>query len=329
MKKLGICIPTYNRKKLLKELLESIFSTVSSKDKDKIQICISDNASSDGTEIMVEDFKNKGIEIIYHKNFENIGPDLNYLKCVNIATSEYCWLMGSDDKIEIDGISYILEELNNDKEIDIFIGNRNEYDFNFNFIRKRYWLNEIIDDYMFKFSNKEDTVFYLKNSFSIGAIYSYLSSIIVKKEKWKNEIYDESYTGTAYSHAYILLKILLNNGSQKYLKKSIVASRGGNDTFLTNIKQRFYLDYLGYLKLSSEISDKEIREEFLKVLTKEHPKKHLLIMVLNSDLNLDELEILKKVEYNKKDILFIKSCIFLKKPLSITYRIYKIIKNRK
>lgn len=326
MKKLGICIPTYNREKLLKELLESIFSTISSKDKDKVQICISDNASTDTTEIMIEDFKNKGIEIIYHKNFENIGPDLNYLKCVEIATSEYCWLMGSDDKIETNSISYILKEINKDKEVDIFIGNRNEYDFNFNFIRKRYWLKENVDDYMFKFFNKEDTIFYLKNSFSIGAVYSYLSSIIVKKDKWKSIVYDESYTGTAYSHAYILLKILLNNGSQKYLKKSIVASRGGNDTFLINIKQRFYLDYLGYLKLSKEILDKEIREEFLKILTKEHPKNHLLVMSLNSELNLEELEILKKVGYTREDMLFIKSCIFLKKPLNIIYKIYRKLK---
>ncbi|UPO97414.1 glycosyltransferase [Cetobacterium somerae] len=326
MKKLGICIPTYNRENLLKELLESIFSIVSSEDRDRIQICISDNASNDQTEIMVESFQNKGIEIIYYKNFENIGPDLNYLKCVEIATSEYCWLMGSDDKVEKDSISYILKELNADKEIDIFIGNRNEYDFNFNFIKKRYWLNENIDDYKFKFSNKEDTIFYLKNSYSIGAMYSYLSSIIVKKEKWKDVVYDENYTGTAYSHAYLLLKILLNNGSQKYLKKSIVGSRGGNDTFLVNIKQRFYLDYLGYLKLSSEILDEKIKDEFLKILTKEHPKSHLLSMSLNSELNLEEVEILKKVRYGKRDIVFIKSCIFFKKPLKIAYKIYKKIK---
>ncbi|MGL4308279.1 MAG: hypothetical protein ACRCRV_05255, partial [Cetobacterium sp.] len=215
------------------------------------------------------------------------------------------------------------------ENIDIYIANRSEYTFDFKFLKKKYWLNEKIEDYKFNIRNKNKTLNYFKNSNSIGAMYSYLSSIIVKKSKWNSIKYDESYTGTAYSHAYILLKILLNNGTQKYIKQSLVKCRGGNDTFLKSIKQRFFLDYNGYLKLSEEIKDENLKIEFNKILTREHPLKHLLIMVLNEKISDSENKILKKIGYEKYK-LFIMFIINKMNPLPIfIYQKYRQLRRKK
>lgn len=44
-KKLAICIPTYNRPNYLIKLLETICTQLNDNNRDKIQICVSDNAS--------------------------------------------------------------------------------------------------------------------------------------------------------------------------------------------------------------------------------------------------------------------------------------------
>ena len=50
--KLSICIPTYNRSKHLKNCLNSIILNLNYR-KEDVQICVSDNCSTDETESVV------------------------------------------------------------------------------------------------------------------------------------------------------------------------------------------------------------------------------------------------------------------------------------
>ena len=95
--KLSICIPTYNRENYLSQLLESI--VIQAPNDGSIEICVSDNASTDNTEAMIRHYRNQFNYIVYHCNDTNLGADKNYLKCVALASGEYCWLMGSDDQL--------------------------------------------------------------------------------------------------------------------------------------------------------------------------------------------------------------------------------------
>ena len=56
MKKLSICIPTFNRGDFLKRLLVDILENERSHE---VEIVISDNASTDNTDEVVEFFKDK------------------------------------------------------------------------------------------------------------------------------------------------------------------------------------------------------------------------------------------------------------------------------
>lgn len=56
--RLSICIPTYNRAEKLKMMLDSIYLEYEEL-KDKIQICISNNHSSDNTNEVVKAYQNK------------------------------------------------------------------------------------------------------------------------------------------------------------------------------------------------------------------------------------------------------------------------------
>ena len=93
---LSICIPIYNRIEFLKRHLDLYLKCKSLFD-EKIHLFISDNCSKDDLQSLVNEYSNKGLNIDYSRNTENIGPDGNFIKCFNSAKGKYIWLLGSDD----------------------------------------------------------------------------------------------------------------------------------------------------------------------------------------------------------------------------------------
>ena len=263
MIKLSICIPTYNRAAFIGETLKSI---ISQSPNHQIEIVVSDNDSTDDTEIVVREFQKQFQQINYFKWNENQGADKNYLKVVELAKGEYCWLMGSDDVLIKDSILYILKEL--ESQHDIYLCNRTECDFNLVPFRDGNWLS-IPDDRVFDFYNSNHLSEYLDLAQSIGALFSYLSAIIVKRELWIAADFDNEYIGSAYSHTYKMMKIVVNGSKLKYIHTPLVLCRMGNDSFQTEgLAKRFLLDLYGYSHLSSLIADQNLQLKFLKVMNK-------------------------------------------------------------
>ena len=61
-----------------------------------VQVCISDNCSTDETEKIVSDAI-KVIPIKYKRNTANLGYARNLLKVVEMADGEFVWVIGDDD----------------------------------------------------------------------------------------------------------------------------------------------------------------------------------------------------------------------------------------
>lgn len=103
MKKLlTIAIPTYNRRGLLCRLLDHLKLQLT----DEVEILVSDNASTDGTEeLLVSDYAFAA----YFRNDENLGADRNFLECYRRSNGRYILLMGSDDVVMEGAIDRILE----------------------------------------------------------------------------------------------------------------------------------------------------------------------------------------------------------------------------
>lgn len=125
---LAICIPTHHGRALyLRELLDSILRQ-SKIDGSLIQICISDNASQDGTSAMVESYqKNSHIPIEYFRFSVDTGIR-NFFNVISMADAEYCWLMGSDDVILDGGVYHVLEALKNNPDIPALSVNKLNFD---------------------------------------------------------------------------------------------------------------------------------------------------------------------------------------------------------
>lgn len=273
--KLSICIPTYNRKEMLSELLNSIVQQLTDDILSEIEIVISDNCSEDGTEAYIKNFQDcfPDLKIVYSRNDFNIGPDRNFIKVVELANGEYAWIVGSDDKINDNALQYILECL--EDGFDLYLSNRDDYSCDFSkLLGTRYFFKkEINKNLTINLSTIDDWDKYFNICISIGGVCSYLSSLVFRREMFLSVVDYEDFIGTAYVHVYMLLKSLYESKNSKIqiLSNVLVKCRMGNDSFLKNGFQRYMLDYCGYLQISKIFVEPLLKRDFLNILVKEHP----------------------------------------------------------
>lgn len=103
---LTVAIPTCNRAACLRDLLSLLAEQV--RDEPRIELMISDNASSDETPAVVRDYVADGLSVRYIRNANNIGADANFLQCFQMARGKYVWLFSDDDLIIPGAIPKIL-----------------------------------------------------------------------------------------------------------------------------------------------------------------------------------------------------------------------------
>ena len=133
-KLLTIAIPTFNRAEHLRVCLErfgSEFNALSLVEKDLLSIYISNNASTDNTLSVINEFIQNFPELTFvNTNSENIGGDQNIVKCYMEAESSYVWVFGDDDVIMPGSLSVILDVFTKNKIDMLFIPCRSYADMN-------------------------------------------------------------------------------------------------------------------------------------------------------------------------------------------------------
>jgi abequosyltransferase len=288
--RLSFCIPTYNFGEFIGETLESIITQAG----DDVEIVVGDGASTDNTEEVVRGYQSSFPKLFYYRFDKKGGIDLDLTKTVELSSGDYCWLMSSDDVLKPGAIQRLLNEIKLGQ--DIYLCNRTVCDRNLR--PKRYsklWLTNRIKDRVFYFSNKSDQLDYLNASQSIGALFSYVSSIIVRRNKWNEIGYDERLARSNYAHVFRLLSILqLSGNSLKYIKEQLVLFRGYNDSFRDKgYANRILIDLDGYRYLGECLfPDKEVRNAFKAVMRREHKCYFLprLKSEVDDELKWNELE---------------------------------------
>jgi glycosyltransferase involved in cell wall biosynthesis len=109
--RLAICLFTHDgRRDVLAQALSSVLTQISDRTCSDVEVCVTDNASNDGTEALLAELKRThGERLRYVRHERNLGLSRNLLACVELARSEYCWILTSDDAIEHGGIARALD----------------------------------------------------------------------------------------------------------------------------------------------------------------------------------------------------------------------------
>ena len=119
---LSLCIPTYNRAGLLRESMEAILAQIGPEEAAQVEILVVDNASSDGTEAVIEDAVRQSphVRLRFVRNAENIGPDRNFLKAITLAQGEFVFLVSDDDILLPGAVAALLAMIRRHPNFDAF-----------------------------------------------------------------------------------------------------------------------------------------------------------------------------------------------------------------
>jgi glycosyltransferase involved in cell wall biosynthesis len=92
----SVCIPTYNAEKTVGSTVQSILNQTYQ----NLEIVIVDNASTDNTLGLLQQFRDPRIKI--YTNSKNIGGEKNWSRCIELASGEYIAIFHADDLYMLD-----------------------------------------------------------------------------------------------------------------------------------------------------------------------------------------------------------------------------------
>ncbi len=269
--KISLCITTYNRANFLDSTLNNIVPLV--KGKDNVEIVIVDGASTDNTAEVVRKFQKISPHLVYHCREKNSGVDRDMAKCIQLACGEYCWLFSDDDMLKPDAIERMLKEVESGCEI--YLCNVTACTFTMKPIADRFWLSVKIKDRIFDLHTRDGFIEYCDSANSIGAIFSFWSSIVLKRREWITSGYDNDLDGSAYAMAASLISFINRKCRLKYIRTSLVWWRNDNQSFQMEkgLANKFLMDFNAYMKIADKylVDDVGTRKAFLNIMKREHP----------------------------------------------------------
>lgn len=112
-KLLTISIPTYNGAGTIRNLLDVLIPQCD----DRVEVLICDNASTDNTGEIIEEYVEKYPFLEHIRNTKNIGPDSNFILCMTKATGKYTLLLSDDDILVENSLHDILDFLEKNEEM--------------------------------------------------------------------------------------------------------------------------------------------------------------------------------------------------------------------
>ncbi len=237
--KLSICIPTYNRAALLDEALQSI----ASQSRPGLEIVVCDNASSDNTRDVIDRFRPHFEHLVYFRWPENMGPDRNVLKTVEIASGEYCWLLGDDDQLEVGALDKVVPVL--DDGYDLVYVNAMTFDSEMK-LSSGQTVNR------FDCSTADETLV------SLSSWITFLSSVCIRRDAFMQH-YETvlGKIGTGFAHCYAVVGVM-QHGKNQILPEPLVRFRAGNTggyNIYTVFLQEFgrIMDYCAAVGFSQQV----------------------------------------------------------------------------
>lgn len=204
--KISVCYIQYNR---IECLLKSL-RLLERQTYDNIEVVISDDASTDNTEQEISLLKeNYKFPLVYSRLDSNCGYDRNYRRCIELASGDYCFVLGNDDAIVgDDSLLHLVEFLK--KNNFPSIGFTNYFEFSEpNKITERAKITGVLGTGL-------DVALRHYNSFSFvgGLIY---------KRKVFNKFNSGIHDGSIYAQMYFGMVMILAGESLFSIKEAIVA----------------------------------------------------------------------------------------------------------
>jgi len=115
---ISICIPTYNRARMLRQCLEHIanFKALN------VEVLVGDNASSDNTAEVVASLRSRLPHLVYLRHAENLGFARNMDSLLRRASGTYAYILNDDDLVFEDALGLAMSVLTANPAVSAVVG---------------------------------------------------------------------------------------------------------------------------------------------------------------------------------------------------------------
>ena len=247
---LSICIPTYNRAPYLRSLLQSIRRQLGDGiPLDAVEIYVRNNASTDATEAILIEQAALLPNLRYTTATTNEGFDRNCFAVVQEARGLFCWLMGDDDDLTEGGLRTVLADVAGPNAGDLWLYDRIECDQRMEPRLQRRW-STVADGTRVRGNSQANLSMYLKSCHNLGGLFSFISSIVVRRECWRLPEMPSPFS-YGYIHVFCCWQILADGGTLIVRRNAPVFARIPlPNTSEPSAIPALLLDMRGYFALS-------------------------------------------------------------------------------
>jgi glycosyltransferase involved in cell wall biosynthesis len=193
--KISLCIPQYNR---IQYLLKNL-SFIALQNYPDIEVVISDDASTDNTEEeigkMMHGYK---YPLVYFRHPVNVGYDANLRKSLELATGDYCMVLGNDDTVTGEsGIRQLADFLQKENMPELGFCNYTE-DKSPDAVMARAFCTAVMG------SGEAVALKYYRS-------FSYVGGVIIRRDVF-NQVNTNKADGSVFVQMYFAARIITNGG---------------------------------------------------------------------------------------------------------------------
>jgi len=270
--RLSISIPTYNFGRFIGETLDSILAQVT----DEVEVLVVDGASTDDTEEVVRKRQERFPCLKYYRLPKKGGIDRDMAKSVELARGEYVWLFSGDDWMAEGALKRVLDEIR--LGLDLYLCGFTLCDFEMH-PQKRHPILDAPDGSVYDLGDPRDRSGFFERGLTTSAFFSFMSSLVIRKEKWDSAKMDDTFVGSCWDHVARLFRLIPGGMRVKYLSGTYLLKRDDNDSFSERgIARRVGIAIEGYHRLANAFFGAESAEarHIRRVLKNEYPLLNLL-----------------------------------------------------
>lgn len=236
MKTLSVCVPTYRRPALLDRCVRS---AISSAGEHPIEVVVVDDSVSDINGDVMKQLISEFPFVRWVRNERNLGIDVNIQRAVDLATTDYAWLIGEDDLFLPGAIARVHARIQAGEEAFVFANYR------YVDIDPTVVLGTASSEQMPGSMPRDE--FISNHLWAIG----FIGACVVRKSAWA--VTDPMpYHGTYFTHVGRIAEILSREPRVAVEAQPCVANRvEGGDTFTW--KSDSYGVFVGFLSMCQKV----------------------------------------------------------------------------
>lgn len=225
--RLSICIPVYNFGAFIGQTLDSIWGQSQSA-REAVEVLVVDGASTDNTAAVVSERATRWPQLRYVRLPRRGGIDADLAESVRLARGEYCWLFSGDDLMRDGALEQALQWLG--RGHDIYLCKHSECDLSMRVLGE-YPVFRSDAVKIAELSDPEQRLAYLREGVTTEAVFSFMSGLIVRRNKWLSVPDPQEFMGSCWAHVARLFTAAQTQLRVCYVGEIWLHRRGENDSF--------------------------------------------------------------------------------------------------